>query len=258
VTVRKAMSHGLQFLFNYTWSHAIGNQGTNQADLTSDSSPFNMQLDKSSEAFDHRHNFNYSYYYELPFGKGKMLTTGIGVLDLILGGWHTSGILIYYTGSPDCVNSDGNYGSSYSCALFTGPRPSMSVHRGISGSNGVGTSGNPAVSGGSGINAFANPSAVFSTLTHPLLSVNNRIPYDELRTFPFWNFDASVGKSVVVTERFNAILTADAFNLLNHPIYAAPVTGVGNLDLAYPSSFGLVSATASTARQLQLGLRIEF
>jgi hypothetical protein len=260
VTIRKAMSHGLQFLFNYTWSHAIGNQGVNQDDTNYSNSPYNLQLDKSAEFFDHRHNFNFSYYYELPFGKGKAFNTGSGILDRIIGGWHTAGILIYYTGSPMCINSDGNYGSSAenSCAIPTVPLPSMSVHRGVAGSNGVGTDGDPSVPGGSGINAFADPSAVFNALTHPLLSVNNRIPFDQLRTFPYWNFDASLGRNLVVTERFKVILTADAFNVFNHPIYAAPNEETGSLDIGVPSAFGVVSSAANTARQLQLGVRVEF
>lgn len=259
VTIRKAMSRGLQFLFNYTWSHAIGNQGVNQSDGNYSNSPYNLQLDKASEFFDHRHNFNFSYYYELPFGKGKAFNTGSHILDRIIGDWHTAGILSYYTGSPMCINSDGNYGTTVanSCAIPTVPLPSMSVHRGVAGSNGVGTDGDPAA-GGSGINAFANPSAVFSALRYPLLSIDNRVPFDQLRTFPYWNLDASLGKNLAVTERFKVILTADAFNVFNHPIYAAPNEETGSLDIGVPSSFGVVSSAANTARQLQLGLRVEF
>jgi carboxypeptidase family protein len=257
VSFRKAMTHGLQFQADYTWSHAIGNQGINQQYLFSDSSPYNLALSKGSEAFDHRNVFHFSWYYELPFGKGKWLGTSSSALDRVIGGWHTSGIFQYYTGAPFCVFEDGNYGSFFvsDCAIPTAPLPSMTPHYNVTssgGAAGVATTGNLA-NGGAGINAFADPVAVYNSLVRPQLSVNNRIPFDQLRGFPLWNLDFSLGKNIAVTERFKLVLSADFFNVFNHTVLSVP-----NLDLGNPGAFGVIGSQANNARQTQLGLRVEF
>ncbi len=263
VTLRKAMSHGLQFQVNYTWSHAIGNQGTNQQYIYSSNSPYNYALDKSSEAFDHRNTLTAFWYYDLPFGKGKSFATGNDFLDKwVVGGWNTSGIFNAYSGAPVCpTNEDGNYGSFFEeqCAIAPSGFPGFSRHNNVTGSDGIGTSGT--------INAFANPAAVYNSLQYPLLSVNSQIPHDELRIFPYWNLDFSLGKRIPITERVNMALTADAFNVFNHTVLNTPGSanvGSGSLDLTIPSNFGVINSqyapgiSLTGARTMQLSARIEF
>src|SRR5207244_5280002 len=52
-----------------------------------------------------------------------------------------------------------------------------------------------------GLNLFADPAAVYNSCSRPLLSVNKRIPFDELHALPQWNVDLSLGKDVRITER---------------------------------------------------------
>ena len=61
-----------------------------------------------------------------------------------------------------------------------------------------------------------------------------------------WNVDASLFKAVPITERLNARINADFFNVLNMPGMGAPGTG-GILSL---------QNSANGARQLQLTLRL--
>jgi hypothetical protein len=254
VTLRKAMSRGLQFQFNYTWSHAIGNQGINQQYIYSSNSPYNYGVDRSSEGFDHRQTITAAWYYELPFGRGKMFDTNNGVLDRVVGGWNFSGIFNFWTGAPDCVtNDDGNYGSFFEsqCAIAPSGFPSFSRHNNVTGTT-WGSAGT--------INAFANPDAVGNSLQYPQLSVNNRIPHDELHAFPFYNFDMSLGKKIPITERVSTVLTVDAFNVFNHVVLNVP----SSMDLNNQASFGVLNSqfaygiSPNGARQLQLGARIEF
>jgi len=256
VTLRKAMSRGLQFQFNYTWSHAIGNQGTNQQYIYSSNSPYNYAVDRSSEGFDHRQTITAAWYYELPFGKGKIFDTNNGALDRIVGGWNFSGIFNFWTGAPDCVtNGDGNYGSFFEsqCAIAPSGFPSFNRHNGVTGT----VAGQPLAGT---INAFANPGAVYASLLFPQLSVNDRIPHDELHAFPFYNFDMSLGKKIPITERVSTVLTVDAFNVFNHVVLNIPAS----MDLNNPSSFGVLNSqfapgiSPTGARVLQLGARVEF
>jgi hypothetical protein len=62
-----------------------------------------------------------------------------------------------------------------------------------------------------------------------------------------------------LTERFNLEFHAEAFNAFNHASFALPLNGSGGVaDFTSPSSFGVVTSTASTPRQMQLALRLEF
>ncbi|HXW91131.1 MAG TPA: carboxypeptidase-like regulatory domain-containing protein [Terriglobales bacterium] len=255
VTLRKAMSHGLQFQANYTWSHAIGNQGTNQQYIYSSNDPYNYRLDRSSEGFDHRHVVSALWYYELPMGKGKLLNTGSGVLDRIIGGWSTSGIFTYYTGEPSCpINSDGNFGSFFAtaCAIpGAAGIPDMSKNYNVTGAMGIGTTGT--------INSFANPAAVYNSLSYATFTGVRHIPYDDLYSYPYWNFDLSLAKKIAITERVGMSLSADAFNIFNHTTFNAP-----SLDLQNPTAFGVITSqyapgvSPTGARILQLGLRMDF
>lgn len=261
VTLRKAMSHGLQFQFNYTWSHAIGNQGTNQQYVYSSNSPYNLAVDKSSETFDHRHTVTAFWYYELPFGKGRSFSTSNGLLDRIIGGWSTSGIFNFFTGAPLCVIDDsGNYGSFFpnDCAVLSGGIPD--VTSGATTASSIPRWGVHKQPNGS-LNAFADPTAVYNSLQFPLLSTQGQIPRDQMHQFAYWNVDFSIGKKIPLTERVGLVLTADAFNLLNHTTFTLSPSA---LDLLNPAGFGAITTqftpgiSNTGARQLQLGLRVEF
>ncbi len=258
VTLRKAMSRGLQFQINYTWSHAIGNQTANQQYIYSSESPYNLNLDRASEGFDHRQTMNASWYYELPFGRGKTFNTSNGVLDKFVGGWNLSGIFNFWTGVPLCVENDaGNWGSFFDseCAVATAGFPSFSRHNGVTGSGGIGTAGT--------INAFADPAAVYNTIQFAQKSVETGISHDMLHSFPYWNVDFSVGKKIPITERVGMVVTADAFNLFNH-VVLNNTNNPSNYDLLNPAGFGVLNQqfaagiSGTGARAMQLGLRLEF
>ncbi len=255
VSFRKAMSHGLQYQLNYTWSHAIGTQGTNQQYIYSNGDPYNYGLDYGSEFFDHRHTLTGLWYYELPFGKGKTFNTSSGVLDRIVGGWSYSGIFNFFTGSPTCAyNSAGNYGAlttvNYPCAGSTASIPKW-------GKNNV----------NGGLDVFPNGTAEYANFAYPQLSnalnPGFRNSVDQMRSFAFWNFDMSLSKKIPITERIGLSFSADAFNVLNHVIFASP-----SLDITNPGAFGVITSQASAgvaaqnfnngARTMQLGLRVEF
>jgi hypothetical protein len=66
------------------------------------------------------------------------------------------------------------------------------------------------------------------------------------------NMDASIIKKVDVTERAYLQLRLEAFNLMNHPTFAAPNMQVTN------STFGTITTQSNRPRQLQLGVRFAF
>ncbi len=264
VTVRKSMSQGLDLSLNYTWSHAVGTAGQSflgqQYTAYSPPTPFNIFSGWGSNNGDRRHVVNASWLYELPFGRGKRFASN-GILNRIIGGWYSSGIWSWATGRPVCIGADGDYGApnAFTCTVGATFFGKASGRRGIAGSGGVGTTGDPAT-GGTGINIFADPAAVFNALRAPLPGVDGRPNAEALNEPRTWNVDLSVGKNILATERFRLVFTADFFNAFNHPLFGTDTAAVGSvsLDLADAGGFGVVSRADNNPRNIQLGLRFEF
>jgi hypothetical protein len=256
VSLNKSFANGLQFQFNWTWSHAIGNQGVDQQNGSGANSPYNMNLDKSSESFDRRQVLNGWWYYQLPFGGASKYALHNRFLDNLAGGWYTSGIWTFYTGLPMYISGGGDYGAfeSHGTAAIS----SMRLHgleglnSSVVGSGGIATAGNSS-SHGSGLNLFSNPGAVYNSLSRPLISQYTQIPFDQLRMLPQWNVDLSFGKDLFRLEDYHLLFTADFLNAFNHVIFNQP-----SLSLNNPSNFGVISSQGNTPRQVLLGLKFEF
>lgn len=70
--------------------------------------------------------------------------------------------------------------------------------------------------------------------------------------------DFAVQKNFKATERINATLKAELFNIANHPNFGLPnVTALAASGAANPSA-GTITYTVTSSRQLQLALRINF
>ena len=79
--------------------------------------------------FDQTHIVKGFISYELPFGRGQRWLAGQGaVVNRVVGGWHLTGLLLYYTGQPfqATVNTGlypdwGNLYPNFNLTGFTGP-----------------------------------------------------------------------------------------------------------------------------------------
>lgn len=257
VSVHKRASHGLQFAVNYTLSKSLDEQGQVENNAARFTTPFNEMLQYGPSIFDHRNVLNGTYDYELPFGTGRFSAHGFA--NKFISGWYTAGIFTASSGVPVYPTQAGNYGSGFSAgeagavALIRTASVSTGVNSGVAGSGGFGTSS-------TGINLFANPQQAASDFRVPLLSVDGRTGEgNPVYGLGFWNFDMEVGKDTPITEGIKLGFSADAFNLFNNVNFANP-----SLDLTNPATFGVVTSSQvftnrnSSARYLQLGLRIEF
>ena len=107
VSLRKHMSHGVQFDFNYTYSRSI--------DISSDASRIAAEGGLGSQVinawspnalrgvsdFDTPHQFNANWIWELPFGKGRWIGKDApGAVDAIIGGWQLTGLTRWTSGFP--------------------------------------------------------------------------------------------------------------------------------------------------------------
>jgi hypothetical protein len=112
LSVRKRMSHGVQFGFNYTLSKSRDHTseaeyaGTYGGIFTGGYSGFlvnswSPELSYSYSDFDMRHQVNANWVVEMPLGHGRALGSGVaGWVNQIIGGWQVSGLFRTSSGLP--------------------------------------------------------------------------------------------------------------------------------------------------------------
>jgi hypothetical protein len=230
ITANKRISKGVSALLGYTWSHAIddvplefggGASGPQPQD------PNNIRAERASSIIDIRHRLTLSYVWELPFGKGRAMLNRGGVLDWVLGGWQTNGILTVQTGLP------------FSAVLQTS-------------TTNTGTGSRPNVAGDVSypktLQRWFDPTA-FSTpapYTYGNAGRNTLIGPGRV------NWDMSLFKDFTLHEQTQLQFRAEAFNILNHPQFGLPNSNIGN------AQAGTITSTVGTPRQLQVALRLQF
>lgn len=257
VTLKKRLSRGLTFDINYTLSKSLDQVGGIQNFVSQLSSSFDPDLDYAPSDFDRRHILNANFVYDLPFGKGRRFNTG-NFTDKVIGGWYLSGIYTASSGVPLTViqgfqvyGAGAIFGAPVGAIPLRTPNFGNSLHSLVTGSSGIGTSGNPATRG-TGLNLFADPAAVYNSFRKINLDTDRRSGRGVLRGFSRWNFDFSIGKDTKINERMTFTVTADFLNLFNHVNFNNP-----SLNLFSPATFGVITS-AFGQRRIQVGGRFEF
>ncbi|HEX4038280.1 MAG TPA: TonB-dependent receptor [Acidobacteriaceae bacterium] len=100
--LQKRLSHGLDFLATYTFSHALDDS---LSPIEPNASQREINLIPQSDEYtnsiwDVRHRVTFNGYYALPFGAGLAHSTSNRALDLIAGGWASSLTFAAQTGNP--------------------------------------------------------------------------------------------------------------------------------------------------------------
>ena len=227
VKVTKRVSQNLNFLSNWTYSHAIDN-GPAPFDLghiNSDQpqNPYQLYAEIASSDFDVRHTFNFSGIYHLPFGHGQRFLGDVGKTgDLIAGGWQVNGIFVMRSGTP--VNVTAN-GSSKSCP---GVRPDLIGDPNI-------PNGDRTLQRYFNTDAFAPPMGGGCT--------PGDTPRNILNGPGYVNTDFSMFKDFGITERAKLETRFEFFNALNTPHFANPAA-----DLGSSTSFGQIQRQAGSGR----------
>ena len=226
----KRLGKGLSALLSYTWSHAIDNvplEFGGGASGPQPQDPRNLAAERGNSIIDLRHRLTASYLWELPFGRGKTLLNHGGIVNLVLGGWQTNGILTVQSGLPFSAvlnSSTTNTG--------TGSRP-----------NAVGPVTYPHT-----LQKWFDPTA-FAT---PAPFTYGNAGRDTLFGPGRVNWDMSLFKNFVIHEQTRFEFRAEAFNVFNHPQFGLPNPNIGNAQV------GAITSTVGNPRQLQMGLRFQF
>jgi len=242
LTAEKKYSNGLQLLATFAWSKSIDD--SSQADwnvswlgsIDSLQDPNKPWLERSLSTFDIPYVLQFSYSYDLPFGRGRAFLGNMPRwADLMIGGWKTSGIWRISDGRPlSFTLSDGGQ-----------PLPTYNAQR----PNVVGT---PKRSHGSDWvdNYFVDPN-VFQ-YPDPFTLGNAPRTMGSVRSPSHFTTNLSIGKQFQIREEMNFEFRVDARNAFNHPVFGTPDTAVGD------DTFGTIQYTSVGPREMQLGFKFNF
>lgn len=239
--VTKRYSNGLTLLAFYTWSKNMTNVDGCPIDLGPNDgavqNPRNRDGEVSVSNQGPPHVFVASGSYELPFGPGKRYLTSNGFLKYLVGGWQIAGYCRYTSGAALTITS----GNPLSALGFPNIRANY-----VGGDVYVTTNPrefDPAMDVYLNRNAFAAPATFELGNTARVL--------DWVRGFTGKSESISLSKRTPITERFRAVLRADAQNPFNFVRWNNPNTNITS------SNFGMVTS-AQSGRTIQLGASIEF
>jgi hypothetical protein len=286
VQLNKRVSEGLTFLVSYTVSKNItdadsagpgvsGFIGTNS--FIGENS-YNRRAEKAVSQLDTPQSLVMSFFYELPLGHGKRFMNESGVKDRVFGGWYTSAILSYHSGTPTEVY--GNCQGTAGDVLFggcntTGAGSRVNIVPGVSQTNK--SNFNPTAT------PFWNPAA-FTPATNCATAATTCTFGDEprslstARSFGGENEDFTIGKKTrLLGEKATLDFQASFFNMFNRHIYSTPSNVFGpslqtpflpvghkdpitqKVDCPGPFACGFGAVTGSSGpRIIQFGLKLTY
>jgi hypothetical protein len=249
VTVQRRLAAGLEFNFNYTWSHFL--DSADSSGWGSRAGPQNYQIaynpgaNYSNSNFDVRNAFKGNIVYQLPFGRGKQFMNKSFILDELLGGYQISSTIQLTGGQPFSVFAvDAN---SYSQAGSVFPNYS-------------GISTRP--KGGRTIEEWYNPAA----FTLPANGTYGDVRRNSLYGPGVELVNISAGKVFDIYKSVKLQIRADATNAFNHLNPGEPNGNLSNFSGQAAGTPFLedtfrgqqIDSVQGGSRVIQLGARLQF
>ena len=227
LSFEKRLSKGYSYRASYTLGssrdqapehlNASSGRAQNTRDLNSWEGPSD---------FDIRHRFVANVIAELPFGEGKpMLQEGIA--SQIFGGWLLSGIYSARSGRAFTVTQGNNNVGADQTGM-----PNLT--------------GDP--KGAQTVEQWFNRAAFTQVLSGTFGNAGRNI----LRGPGWATVDLSIQRRISVTNRANATIRADIFNVFNRANFGLPASNIAG------ANAGVISALAGDPRVMQFSLRVGF
>jgi len=248
--LNRQFSRGLFLKAAYTFSKAIN---MTDEDGWTGALPWGwdpvVRRNRAPAGYDRRHMFTAGFFYELPFGPGKLAGRS-GPVSWLVRGWQTNGLYTAYSGTPFTVFADGG--------VLNAPGNTQTADLVISGKVPILKRVGPNQS-------WFDPQA-FRQPTGVRFGTTGR---NTMRGPGFWNLDFSLFRNFALTEKLKMEFKAEAFNVTNTPKFSNPAANVAALRLNPDGSIrdlGNFSSILSTLpnlgsaseRQFRFGLRLSF
>ncbi len=237
VDVSRRITKGLQFRGVYTFSKSLDDGTALNSSVGANAPGFVMypldpKLDWGPATTDVRHMGVVNATYELPFHPGKKWQ------QRLAGGWSVSAIETLQTGfpfTPELGYNPTNNGDSR---------------------NPIRPSWNPAFRGPvilGTVHEYYNPNAFLV----PASGTYGNVGRDVLAGPGMAELDFSTTKNTAIAEKLRLQFRAEFFNILNRANFGTPNPVVFSSATTTPSpTAGVITATATTSRQIQFGLKL--
>jgi hypothetical protein len=240
VRVERRLTSGLTMLASYTNAKLIDDSQANNLDflgvqtaITSyQNGKFNRRVERAIDPTDVAQRLVVSYVYELPVGRGHAIPVENRMLNALLGGWSTSGLITIQGGLPLIVRGASNFAADRPDSTGQSARIS-----------------DPTRTQWFNTQVFVNPP------NFTFGDVGRTLP--DVRGPGLVDFDVALQKSWRVREPISIRLRVEAFNLANVTNLGMPNTTFvpGAQGTNVSSTFGTISS-AYDARTFQLGLKV--
>jgi Carboxypeptidase regulatory-like domain len=238
VDVNRLFGKSLQFRGAYTFAKALDDGDNMNTSVATNSpafvaNPLVPKADYGRASFDVHHIAVLNATYELPFGRGKKEW-----LSRLVGDWQVSGIQTIQSGLP--FTPQLSYNPSNDGDTRNPVRPSVNPNF-----------AGPVILGGA--NQYFDPNA----FVQPLPGTYGNAGRNTLQGPRLYETDLSLAKRFTLRERLNLQFRAEFFNLLNQTNFNTPNPVVYASATGGPSpTSGVITSTATTSRQIQLGLKL--
>jgi Carboxypeptidase regulatory-like domain len=242
VDVNRRFGHGLQFRGVYTFSKALDDGDNMNTSVATNSpafvaNPLQPKADYGRASFDVRHAAVIHATYDLPFGRSDDSRVHPWV-ERLIGNWQLSGIQTLQSGLP--FTPQLSYNPSNDGDTRNPVRPSWNPNF-----------AGPVILGGP--NQYFNPNAFIQPLPGTYGNVGRNI----LQAPGLTETDLSLTKLFSFSERLHLQFRTEVFNLFNHTNFNAPNPVVYASATGGPSpTAGIITATSTTSRQIQFGLKL--
>jgi hypothetical protein len=244
VDVNHRWSRGLQFRGVYTFSKALDDGDNMNTSVATNSpafvsNPLRPKDDYGRAAFDVQHSAVLQATYDLPFGRTTSPEKVLWV-DKLVRNWQASGIVTLQSGLP--FTPQLSYNPSNDGDTRNPVRPSWNP-------NFTG----PVILGGP--DQYFNPLAFIQ----PLPGTYGNVGRNVLQGPGLAQTDLSLARRFSLTERLGLQFRAEFFNLFNRTNFNTPNPVVYAAATGGPSpTAGVITSTATSSRQVQLGLRLSW
>jgi len=191
--------------------------------------------EKSIYPTDQPQILTFSYYYELPIGRGRPFLSNLsGVANKVLGGWILSGVQSYSSGYPISVSTSNGL-PIFNASL----RPDLTGEP-LRAPQGPGKF-DPAR------DRYLNPAAFRPPAA---FTFGNAPPYLNVRTRDFRQENFALIKDTRIVERLTTQFRMEIANPFNRVVFGGPNTDTRS------ANFGKISSTTYDPRAIQLGMKL--
>lgn len=274
IEVRRRLSNGFLLQGSYTFAKALADGATSSSsDFSSPTTLRNARLDKLPESFDIRNAIKFNWIYELPFGAGRPLFSGVhnGFARKALEGWEIAGVVRLQSGTPMNLAGLGTFdynaccsASSQGVVLHNITAKQLQNMMGVYKTSIPGPLGGvvwylppPSLTSGNSYTAGLNSSNNTNLITNTMAAFNvgglspaqidpnapyispapaGQLGWEGYMYLPWQHhFDASISKHTRIGEKVDLLISARALNVLNVTNFLPSITNTS-------ASFGQIQA----------------